>query len=177
MKLLAILAAVLVAWFLLKMSSDASGAAASTSPDELDYLNEADESAAPPDLSDAGADVQSYSPLANAIANAEGFGKSDAVPTRANNPGDLEVGDVGYGTITAKGGQQITIFGNVGDGWARLNRQIDLIFSGRSRYYKPDETLNDFGSTYSGGSPSYGSNLANFLGVDSNATLSQANGS
>jgi hypothetical protein len=172
---LLIFVAALVLWYLFKRS-DAAGAAPSQL-DELDYLNEADLPASPPSANDSGAGLEAYTPLANAIANAEGFGKDSSIPTRANNPGDLELGNVGFGTVTARGGQQITVFGSVSDGWAALNNQISKIFSGRSRYYKPEMSLQEFGSIYSGGSRTYGANLAAFLGLTPDAPLSQANAS
>jgi hypothetical protein len=113
------------------------------------------------------------SSLANAISQLEGFGNPSSIPTLANNPGNLELGDVGYGTITAQGGQQITIFGSLDDGWTALENQLSKIFNGTSNYYTPDQTLAQFGNTYSGGNPSYGTNLASKLGVDPSTTLAQ----
>lgn len=177
--LIAILAAALVAWLLLQRSGgDAQGAAASTSPgaddDELDQVNAS--APIPPASDQAGDQAASYSPLAVAIANAEGYGGAGSIPTLANNPGDLELGDLGYGTMQAAGGQKITVFPNVAAGWMALENQISRIFSGRSRYYSPDESLQDFGVTYSGGSQRYGANLANFLGLSPSSTLRQAQG-
>src|SRR5205814_1433539 len=44
-----------------------------------------------------------------------------------------------------------------------------------SKIYNPQMTLQQFGSTYSGGNASYGGNLANQLGVTPNTTLAQLN--
>lgn len=117
------------------------------------------------------------SSLANAISQLEGFGAPSAIPTLANNPGSLELGDQGYGTITAQGGQQITVFGSLQDGWTALENQLGKIFNGTSSYYTPNQTLQQFGNIYSGGNPTYGNNLASKLGVDPNTTLGQVQGS
>lgn len=173
--LLAIVAAAFIAWLLLQRGNadNATGAAASPSPgdDELDKVN-----AGAPIPDQAGDQAATYSPLASAIANAEGYGGAGSIPTLANNPGDLELGDVGYGIMQAAGGQKITVFPNVAAGWAALEKQISSIFAGRSRYYTPDESLQDFGVTYSGGSQRYGANLASFLGLSPSSTLREANG-
>lgn len=113
------------------------------------------------------------SSLANAISQLEGFGAPSAIPTLANNPGSLELGDQGYGTITAQGGQQITVFGSLQDGWNALENQLNKIFNGTSQYYNPNQSLSQFGNIYSGGNPTYGTNLANKLGVTPDTTLGQ----
>lgn len=77
------------------------------------------------------------SALASAIASAEGFGPTNNIPTIANNPGDLELGNIGYGTTAAAGGNAITNFGTLADGWAALQNQINLIASGQSRRVTP----------------------------------------
>lgn len=109
--------------------------------------------------------------LAQAIANLEGYGVAGAIPTVANNPGNLELGDIGYGTLQAAGGNQITIFPSEADGWSALNNEIGKIYNGTSKYYSPSTSLQDFGSTYSGGNSAYGAHLANQLGVPPNTPL------
>lgn len=118
--------------------------------------------------------LPTLTPLAQSIANAEGFGASaNNIPTLANNPGDLENGDVGYGTITASGGNQITVYGSLAEGAQALENQVAKIFNGTSAYYSPDMSLSDFGTTYSGGNTNYGTTLANSLGVSPSTTLAQ----
>src|SRR6266446_4703355 len=73
--------------------------------------------------------------IAAAIAHAEGFGVHNAIPTRANNPGDLKLGDLGHGDINGK-----TIFATAEDGWNALQKQIGLMASGQSDYYQPTDT-------------------------------------
>ncbi len=116
--------------------------------------------------------LPSLPPLATAIANAEGYGVSGAIPTIANNPGNLEIGDVGNGVIQAAGGNQITSFPTVESGWNALVNQINKIYNGTSSVYTPDMTLQQFGTTYSGGNPKYGSTLASQLGVSPSTPLS-----
>ena len=74
--------------------------------------------------------------FAQAIAKAEGFGVAGALPTRCHNPGDLEVGDVGYGTDEDK-----TIFSEDQDGWMALEHQCDLMLTGNSHLYKPSMNI------------------------------------
>ncbi len=118
----------------------------------------------------------SLPPLAGAIAQAEGYGTPNSIPTIANNPGNLELGNLGYGTLQAAGGQQITIFPDISAGWSALTNQIQSIFNGNSKNYNPNQSLSDFGSIYSGGNANYGNTLASILGVSPNTTLAQANG-
>jgi hypothetical protein len=111
--------------------------------------------------------------LADAISKAEGFGSPDTIPARANNPGDLKLGDQGHGVMRAADGQEITIFGTPQEGRAALEDQLEKIYSGRSKYYTPDMTLEEFGQIYSGGGPDYGANLAGLLGVEPTTTLGE----
>ncbi len=111
-------------------------------------------------------------PLMQAIAQAEGFYVAGSIPQTANNPGDLEVGDVGYGTL----GQGITVFGSVNDGWEALANQINLIVSGQSSNYSPTETLAQVGATYSGGDPNWANNVASILGVSVNTPFASLAG-
>lgn len=117
--------------------------------------------------------LPTLTPLASAIAQSEGYGVPGAIPTVANNPGNLELGDVGYGTANAAGGNQITIFGSLADGAAALENQLNKIFNGTSSNYTPDMSLSQFGQIYSGGNPAYGNQLASTLGVSPSTPLSQ----
>ena len=112
------------------------------------------------------------SPLAAAISQLEGYGASATnIPTLANNPGDLELGDIGYGTLTASGGNKITVFPTLAAGQAALEAQVSKMENGGSSVYTPSETIAQAGATY-GGSSTYGQKLAQLLGVDSSASLS-----
>jgi hypothetical protein len=113
----------------------------------------------------------SITPLMQAIANAEGFNVAGSIPQRANNPGDLELGDIGYGTL----GEGITIFGSVNDGWSALANQINLIVSGASSHYSPNATLAQVGMTYSG-SANWANNVAAFLGVSTSTPFASLAG-
>jgi hypothetical protein len=112
--------------------------------------------------------VSPASTLASAIAFAEnGFGNPGTIPSIANNPGDLEVGDIGNGTING-----VTIFSSLQDGWDALTNQANNILNGASNNYSPDETISAFGSTYSGGDPAFASNVSSILDVSPNSSLS-----
>lgn len=119
-----------------------------------------------------GASTVTISRIMSAISQAEGYGTPDTVPTRANNPGALENGDVGYGTMPAAKGQKITIYPTGQDGWDALEKKIIDIYGGRSKTYAPTMTLSEFGKTYSGNDPTYGARIAATLGVDPSITLS-----
>jgi len=84
--------------------------------------------------------------LAQAIAKAEGFGPPTNLPTRINNPGDMCLGDRGYGVQSGK-----TIFPNVADGWAALTRECYLMLTGESHLYNPTKTFLQVATLYTGG--------------------------
>lgn len=104
------------------------------------------------------------SPLAAAISQAEGFGVAGAIPTVANNPGDLAIGDIGYGVM---GSANITKFPDVATGYQALQNQINLIASGQSKAgYPANATIAQVSNIYSGStSGQWGNNVATILGV------------
>ena len=119
------------------------------------------------------------SELASAIAQAEGYGPSTNIATLANNPGNLVIGDIGYGTITAAGGIRITKFATAAAGWAALQNQIDLIASGSSSLYPNGDSMSiaQVGAIYSGDSSgTWAKNVASILGVDPSSSFAQAAG-
>ncbi len=117
------------------------------------------------------------SALAQAIAQAEGANVAGSIPSKANNPGDLELGDIGYGTITAAGGQKITIFPTLEAGLAALENQISLFASGQSKAgYPAGATIEQVGAIYSGGSSSWAQNVAAALGLSPQDSFAAAAG-
>lgn len=98
--------------------------------------------------------------LAHAISVAEGAGVAGSIPARANNPIDLEVGDVGLGTL----GEGITIFPTLAAGWNRAYSQMRSIRSGASRYSLTTSFL-DMGATFAGASAAatWAANVVNNL--------------
>lgn len=79
--------------------------------------------------------------VCRAIATAEGYGIPGALPTRCKNPGDMGLGDRGYGTANESDpNNHITVFGSDEDGWNALRRQMELIESGASSVYSPAMT-------------------------------------
>jgi hypothetical protein len=85
--------------------------------------------------------------LAQAIAHAEGFGVAGAIPTRANNPGDLVIPGWTGGSL---GAESISVFANAGDGWAALYAQLQRIIDGRSSVYTLDDTFGEFADHWTG---------------------------
>ena len=108
--------------------------------------------------------------LAAAIAHAEGFGVTGTVPTRTNNPGDLELGDLGKGT---QGGK--TIFATLTDGIAALRKQISIIANGQSEYYSLDMSISQMAQLYTGGdnADAWAQIVATDLGVTPQTTLGE----
>ena len=108
--------------------------------------------------------------IAQAIAQAEGFGVAGAIPTRANNPGDLKLGDIGNGAINGK-----TVFASESDGWAALYKQINLMVSGGSSYYAPTDSWRAIAKTWVGTSDyvNWLSTVVDSLGVDPDSTLQE----
>lgn len=73
--------------------------------------------------------------LAVGIEKAEGFGTPGAIPTRANNPGDIEYGPFAKahgatGSITAAGGKQIAVFPDAGTGLSALYALLEKNYVG-----------------------------------------------
>lgn len=101
--------------------------------------------------------------FARAIASAEGFGVPGAIPTIANNPGDLKLGG---DTING-----ISVFATADEGWSKLYRQIALIVSGSSNYYNLDMSIAEMGRIYAGGDENWATNVARYLNVSRDAKL------
>ena len=100
--------------------------------------------------------------IAHAIAIAEGFGKANTIPTTRHNPGDL----------TNFLGQKI-LFDTDDDGWSALYRQVNLMISGRSRYYKPTMTWEEIGKIYDGEAEymNWVNNVCDSLQVETTSTI------
>jgi hypothetical protein len=105
-----------------------------------------------------GAPTAAIGRFAQAIAAAEGYGTPGAIPTRANNPGDLFLG----GTTIGSG---VTVFNSAADGWSALFNELVKIRDGRSGNYQVTMTIEDMGLEWSGGDPNWAVNVARFLGV------------
>jgi len=105
-----------------------------------------------------------YRWIGSKIEVAEGYGKPDAIPTCANNPGDLELGNrfelsaVHGGVIYFGSIRGVTIYPKCDpdpdiedpkDGRAALWRELRLILTGRSTAgYKPDWTIEQVGAKW-----------------------------
>jgi len=108
--------------------------------------------------------------IAQAIATAEGFFVAGALPARANNPGNLKMGNVGLGTIGGK-----TVYPSAEAGWGALHRQVSLMLTGQSAYYKPSMTIAQVAAIYTGGdnAAAWARIVAARLGTTVDATLTQ----
>lgn len=114
--------------------------------------------------------VYSLSDLGNAIGTAEGYGVPGAIPTLANNPGDLALGDIGNGTM----GNGITVFSDANTGQAALQSQLSKIASGNSAYYTPGESIQAMGQTWAGSGQqgaNWSNNVSKALGIDPSSSI------
>lgn len=107
--------------------------------------------------------------FARAIAYAEGYGIPGAIPTVANNPGDLVL----PGWSPTMGSAGIAVFDSADYGWSRLYRQLALIVGGQSDYYRLNMTIAEMGRTYAGGDENWSRNVASYLGVSPSTSLRQ----
>lgn len=108
--------------------------------------------------------------LAQAIAQAEGFGVPGAVPTRAHNPGDLVNGDIGLGVANSAG---VTIYASDADGWGALYHELNLIFTGMSSVYSTSFDFATFARLWTGGDnfSAWAANVTSIVGASVNSTL------
>jgi hypothetical protein len=106
--------------------------------------------------------------FARAVAAAEGYGIPGAIPTIANNPGDLVI--PGWSPTLGAG---IAVFDSDDYGWSRLYRQLALVISGQSSYYYLDMSIADMGRTWAGGDLNWARNVARNLNVSTDTPLWQ----
>jgi len=106
-----------------------------------------------------------------AIAKAEGYGVPGAIPTRANNPGDL-TRSLGFSTTGERlGSAAIVVFSDAANGWSALERQLTLIETGQS-IHKLSDTILAFAHSYTATEQDvWAANVAAEIGLDPNATL------
>lgn len=100
--------------------------------------------------------------IAQAIAKAEGYGVPNAIPTLRNNPGNIK----------GKDGVIIT-YPTPDDGWKALYRQVLLMLTGESRFYKPEMTIAEIARIYTGEAQymNWANNVSRFLGVTPDTRL------
>jgi hypothetical protein len=98
--------------------------------------------------------------FASAIAVAEGYGTPGAIPTRARNPGDLNLGP------PTLAGTTITVFESEADGWNALYAQLVKIRDGRSANFQASMSIAEMASVYAPSEPdAWAANVARTLGV------------
>jgi hypothetical protein len=81
----------------------------------------------------------------DAIAGAEGFGVLAAIPTRANNPGDLVMPNWSGRTL---GNAGVSVFVSPAEGWRRLYFQLQLIADDKSRVYSRSMSVREMASKW-----------------------------
>lgn len=111
--------------------------------------------------------------FARAIAKAEGYGQPGAIPTVANNPGDLKIPGWSGQTL----GSGISVFTTRNDGWDRLYRQLELIVAGLSTQYTLNDTITSMARKWTATDPTtWALIVSSTLGVSSDTPLSQVLG-
>jgi hypothetical protein len=120
---------------------------------------------------------QKATALAKAIAKAEGFGVPGALPTRINNPGDMELGDRGWGTEAAK-----TIypkadwnadFSDKTDGCSALRRECFAILTGASHSFDLSWSFAQLAQEWTGGDKpaAWASIVSQSIGISTETTV------
>jgi hypothetical protein len=95
--------------------------------------------------------------IAKAISECEGFGVQNAIPTLANNPGDLAMpADIDWhwpGDTGERLGESIVKFDTAIDGWNQLFREVESWFNGKSEIYSRDDTVLTVAAKYTATDP------------------------
>jgi hypothetical protein len=115
--------------------------------------------------------------LARGIGRAEGYGPAGNLPTRINNPGDMELGDRGWGTEAAK-----TVYpksnwdadlADKTDGCSALRRECMAILSGASHNFEKTWTILELAQEWTGGDnpTAWASIVATELGISIGTSL------
>jgi hypothetical protein len=84
--------------------------------------------------------------FAYAIAKAEGFFIKGSVPARINNPGDLKLGDIGFGALL----NGITIYPSFAQGVEALYNELNLILTNTSSEYNTSMNFAQMAFIWSG---------------------------
>ena len=84
--------------------------------------------------------------FAQAISRAEGLYVKGSVPARINNPGDLKLGDIGFGILPSG----ITIYPTFEQGCRALYRQLDLILTNTSHEYNTSMNFSQIAKIWTG---------------------------
>lgn len=115
--------------------------------------------------------------MAAAIAKAEGFPVSGSLPNRCHNPGDMKLGDRGWGVEQDKTIFLKADFGapldDKSDGASALRRQCLAMLSGASHDYSPNDTLLTVAYRWTGrdNALAWAQIVGQALGINSNTTL------
>lgn len=123
-----------------------------------------------------------YKQFAKAISVAEGYGVVGAIPSLANNPGDLELphwqGEkLGSQGISVLDPDTVDAPLPPNGGWYRLLKQIEFIGEGKSHVYSLDMTIQEMSLKWTTTqSEAWAENVANYLGVSVTTQLSEVIG-
>lgn len=112
--------------------------------------------------------------FAGAVAQEEGV--SGSLLESSNNPFALELGDIGYGTSSAAGGNQLTNFPSITAAYAAFQQMFAKDVSGASSIYSPNQSIQDYMTEYTGGNANAGNTVASILGVPASTPISSVGG-
>lgn len=89
------------------------------------------------------------------VAKAEGWGTPGALPTRTNNPGDMKLGNRGWGvvqekTVYLKADPEADLQDKT-DGYSALRREWKAMLSGASHVYHTEWTFLQVALEWTGG--------------------------
>lgn len=113
--------------------------------------------------------------LAATLAGLEGNGTSD-INGRANNPLNIEAGNLGLGTITTSNGGQVTVYPSVSAGQAAglSHLQAALASAGQPGPYQNVQTFADFLNVWAGNpGTGYITQAAASIGVTASTPIGQ----
>jgi hypothetical protein len=116
--------------------------------------------------------------LASIIAYQEGFYKKGYITRAQKNHNQGNLIFVGQSKAIGKDDKGFAIFANDQDGWEALKFQLNYIFDGKSKYYLPDFSINDFVAVWASTSPhnekvAYANAIARVFGVSPETPLNE----
>lgn len=120
--------------------------------------------------------MQTLQQLWDAITQGEGANVPGSIPNVTGNSGDLELGDIGYGLVSAQGGQQITSFGGDtnlanSEGENLLSTEIYNEQNGLSPGLTMDQYLNQYATGSTTGTNTLAGNVSKLLGLPGTTPL------
>ncbi len=110
--------------------------------------------------------------ICQAIAVAEGYGPPNHKATITRNPGDMGLGNIGYGTANESDpNNKITVFPTHEAGWQALYSQVSKMVYGGSHIYNAGMTFAQIAQKWALSWQGWLVNMTNDLGVNPSTVL------